>query len=238
MKNFTFAHSNIFICCDERFLLFFVQYIWRAQRCVCVCVCVLNEFWSIHLLIRIETYLRVQTVLLSGCFFLYRLHFDGEDDFFSVSVCLSSNFVQEKSHWIPFSELVHSMFWFSIYISSVFFFFACLLLVRTHDFNSILIYEKKHSIHGFLLGVNHVKWLFNNSIISAHWIGVKLLCRKKEIGKESWLTHRIDGISPKYITNNRWDNRTILFLFLIKLSIWTCLCTNFFFPLNYYLYCL
>lgn len=156
-------------------------------------LCVVNEFWSIHLLISIETYLRVQTVLLSGCSSYSDFILMEKMSFFSVSVCLSlsTNFVYKKSHWIPFWELAHSMFWFSIYISV--FFFACLLATCSHSrFQFNLNLRKKHSIHGFLLGVNHVKWLFNNSIISAHWIGVKLLCRKRKNrqGKLSDSSHR------------------------------------------------
>lgn len=189
MKNYTFAHSNIFICCDERFLLFFVQYMWRAQRFVCgewiLIDSFANKYWNI------STSANCIAVRL---LFLFRLHFDGEDEFFfclRVSLSLSSNFVYKKSHWIPFWELAHSMFWFSIYISV--FFFACLLATCSHSrFQFNLNLRKKHSIHGFLLGVNHVKWLFNNSIISAHWIGVKLLCRKRKNrqGKLSDSSHR------------------------------------------------
>lgn len=39
-------------------------------------------------------------------------------------------------------------------------------VVETHDFQLKQNEKKMYSIHGVWLGVNHVKWLFNNSIIT------------------------------------------------------------------------
>lgn len=73
--------------------------------------------------------------------------------------------VHEKSHWTPFLEIVYLSNFDFFFNWNFIIFWMNFGVVETHDFQ-LKQNKKLYSIHGVRLGVNHVKWLFNNSIIS------------------------------------------------------------------------